>query len=149
MFKTFHKIETLLDGKKRAVFCIPTQRGDQFLCTEHVTDESLDEFSVVEVDSGFFLEMWRNDTYEAHLDVSQGNPKTWIKDRKFQKAEEGFSYGEANPVPLAFVSCAVRNEEKDLWQRRFYSFANTWGDRLLSGFPTSRSRMASHAQSGY
>ena len=133
--KTFHKIETLPDGRKRAVFCIPTKRGDQFMCTGHVSGDLLEEFSVVEVDAGYFLEMWRNDTYEAHLDVSQGNPKTWVQDRKFPKAEKGFSYGETNPVPLAMLTCAIRDLKKDVWQRRLLFFREYMGAQVYKRVP--------------
>jgi len=73
--KTFHKIETLPDGRKHAVFRVATDRGDQFLCS----DTESEDFSVVEVDADHFLELWRNDTYEPHRAVAQGNPETWIK----------------------------------------------------------------------
>lgn len=134
-FKTLHKIEEFPGDRKRAVFCISTQQGDQFLCTDNVADESLDQFSVVEVKSDYFVELWRNDTYEAHLDVSQGNPSTWIKDKKFLDAQKGFSHGEANPVPLAYVHCAIRDEERDVWRRRYLLFREYVGRQVVKRVP--------------
>jgi len=129
--KTFHKIETLPDGRKRAIFRVPTDRGDQFLCT----DTESGDFSVVEVDAGHFLEMWRNDTCEPHRDAAQGSPETWIKDDRFKDAERGFSYGEPNPVPLALVNCAIRNETKNVWRRRYLFFREYAGQQIVKRYP--------------
>jgi hypothetical protein len=92
-------------------------------------------FSVVEVDSAYFLELWRNDNDEAHLDVSQGSPETWVKDRKFHYAADGFACGESNPVPLAYVTCEVRNEVKHIWQRRFLFFREYMGQQVTKRIP--------------
>jgi len=129
--KTFHKIETLPDGRKRAVFRVATDRGDQYLCT----DTESEDFSVVEVNAGHFLELWRNDAYEPHRAVAQGNPETWIRDDKFHDAEAGFAHGEVSPVPLALVNCAIRNEAKNVWKRRYVFFREYAGQQVVKRVP--------------
>ena len=129
--KTLYKIEELPGRRKCAVFRVSTDRGDQFLCTESESDM----MSVVEVDSAYFLELWRNDNDEAHRHVSQGSPETWVNDRKFHYAEDGFSCGESNPVPLAYVTCEVRNEVNHVWQRRFLFFREYMGQQVTKRIP--------------
>lgn len=129
--KTFYKIGARPGGAKCAIFRVSTDRGDQFLCT----DTTSDNYSVVEVDSQYFIEMWRNDFYDAHKDVSRGSPETWVKDYKFKDAEEGFAWGESNPVPLADVHCAVRSEAKDVWKRRYLFFREYVGQQIVKRVP--------------
>ncbi|CAK7053932.1 MAG: hypothetical protein BACD_02605 [Bacteroides rodentium] len=131
--KTFHKIGKRPNGNRCAIFRISTDRGDQFLCTD--TEPESEDFSVVEVDTNHFLEMWRNDTYAPHLDASQGNPATWVKDDKFHDAEAGFAHGESNPVPLALVTCAIRNEAKNIWKRRYFFFKEYAGQQIVKRVP--------------
>jgi len=91
-----------------------------------------------------------NGAYETHKDVSQGNPVTWAKDDKFHDAEAGFAHGESNPVPLALVTCGIRNEVKDIWKRRYiFSSGNMRGSRLLNATRTSLLLTASREPSGF
>ena len=69
------------------------------------TNYSREDQFVVIVESNRFLQLWRNSDYGAHKDVAHGNPESWQRDYKFKDAEEGFSKGIVNPVPLADVSC--------------------------------------------
>ena len=62
---------------------------------------------VVIVDAEKFLKLWGADPYGVHHEVSHGSPQTWPNDRKYSDAEKGFSFGLANPVPLAVVSGAT------------------------------------------
>ena len=61
------------------------------------------ERGIVIIDANRFLKLWKNEPNSSHYKQSHGNPKTWINDRKYKKAEEGFSYGFNNPVPLANI----------------------------------------------
>ncbi|CAE6958610.1 hypothetical protein R70211_06768 [Paraburkholderia domus] len=91
-------------GGRYAVFKVPTNLGDVFM--KIARDEST---AVVEVDAERFLDLWRG-PLSSHCEVAHGTVDTWPSDYKFADAEEGFSEGEWNPVPLALVSCATGHE---------------------------------------
>jgi len=129
--KTFYKIEELPKQCKRAVFRVPTKRGDQFLRTEYVSDE----FSVVEVDAEHLLELWRNDTDEDCFELAHGNPGTWMKCKEFHEAGNCFAHGESKPVPLAFIYCDIRDEMKDVWKRRFLFVKQYMGQQFVKRTP--------------
>ncbi|MBI5936608.1 MAG: hypothetical protein HY850_02040 [Betaproteobacteria bacterium] len=72
-----------------------------------VTDYNKDKSGIVIVDSEKFLELWRNEPYSIHSAEANGNPQLWPQDRKYELAAKGFSHGQGNPVPLAYVSHGV------------------------------------------
>lgn len=121
MFSTFYKITELPGKGKCAIFRIPTQRGDQFLCTYYESEN----LSVVELDTEYLLKLWRNEIYGPHRSIANGNPETWSKDYKFQSAAEGFALGESNPVPLAYLTCAIHDEFEDMWERHLFFSEST------------------------
>jgi len=96
----------LPDQCKRAVFCVPTDRGNQFLRTEYVSDE----FSVVEVNAEHLLELWRNDTDEDCFELAHGNPGIWIKDKNFIGQRNALLLESPNPcrLPLFTVTFGVK-----------------------------------------
>lgn len=51
-----------------------------------------------------FLAAWSRQT-KQEPQLTQGDENAWRKDYKFHEAEEGFSEGEANPVPLSEPTC--------------------------------------------
>ncbi|QQC67846.1 plasmid fertility inhibition factor family protein [Paraburkholderia ginsengisoli] len=115
--QTFHKL-AMVFSTPSAIFRIPTRdRGDVFMRIGRTGYEN-DRRAVVEVDADRFLDLWRRDPYEAHADVSRGNPTTWVRDRKFSYAEEGFAGGESNPVPLADVDCTTHIKQRPLYRSR-------------------------------
>ncbi|WP_110954736.1 plasmid fertility inhibition factor family protein [Anaerosinus massiliensis] len=99
---TFYKLEKIIYSMA-GVFRIPTDYGEMFMRIERSNDLN-DERFIVEVDAQRFLSLWRNTTDRNHSEIANGNISTWKKDRKFPEAEDGFSHGEINPVPLAEVS---------------------------------------------
>ena len=68
-------------------------------CTNHMNDERY----VVVVDSNKFLQLWKNEPNPSHKHLNFGNKETWEADYKYHYAEQGFSYGKINPVPLAEI----------------------------------------------
>lgn len=91
-------------GSQSVVFTIPLpNRPPVFMSTE-VTRSKENESGIVIVDARKFLELWRNDTYIAHKPIANGTPQTWLNDRKYGHAAQGFSSGYDNPVPLACIS---------------------------------------------
>ena len=88
---------------KTAIFSVPLAgREPVFMCV-HTTPYENENRGVVIVDAWKFLKLWRALPDGLHRRIAQGNPDTWRQDRKFTSATEGFSYGFANPVPLAQV----------------------------------------------
>lgn len=63
--------------------------------------------AVVHVNAEKFLELWSANPYNTSevRRLASGNPSIWRSDRKFAHAEDGFSHGYDNPVPLAEVGC--------------------------------------------
>lgn len=102
---TFYKLAKIRYSTN-ALFRIPTDIGDMFMCVSR-TNALNDERYVVEVDAKRFVEFWRNTIDPNHYELANGNILTWRKDKKYSKAEEGFSHGEINPVPLAIVNCST------------------------------------------
>lgn len=129
--QTLLRIENEIGKIPRAIFRVTTDKGDSFLCT----DSTWNCHSVVEVDSKLLLELWRADDYEGHKAIAHGSPETWTHDEKFKLAEEGFSGGETNPVPLAFIHCGIRNEEREIWERHFIFFRRFKGREIVSRTP--------------
>jgi hypothetical protein len=124
--QTFHRVATVFNSPN-AIFRVRTRdRGDVFMRIGRTSYEN-DRRAVVEVDADRFLDLWRRDPYEAHADVSRGNPTTWVRDRKFSYAEEGFAGGESNPVPLADVDCTIHIEQRPLYRSRFLVFRKRVG----------------------
>lgn len=98
------------------LFRVSTRLGDMFMRVDQ--GHSGDRRAVVEVDSGKFLHLWRNEPYSIHSDVSSGSPDTWPQDRKFHYASQGFAGGRSNPVPLADVECGIRKEYSPVIEKR-------------------------------
>ncbi len=124
--QTFYK-RAMVFSTPSAIFRVPTRdRGDVFMRIGRTNYEN-DRRAVVEVDAEKFLDLWRRDPYGAHADVSRGNLATWIKDRKFSGAEDGFADGVRNPVPLADVCCEMHIAQMPLYRSRFLLFRNRVG----------------------
>lgn len=66
-----------------------------------------DERAIIIADATKFLSLWRSNPYGTHNNIANGNPFLWKQDYKFKHAEEGFSAGEENPVPLASIHFQV------------------------------------------
>src|ERR1700744_3705484 len=91
-------------GTRMAVFRVETaKRGAGYMSVAPPSKRK----AVVEVDAGRFLDLWRQ-PLSSHPEVAHQQVTRWPSDYKFHHAEEGFSKGEWNPVPLAWVSCGIR-----------------------------------------
>ncbi|WP_425481111.1 plasmid fertility inhibition factor family protein [Ahniella affigens] len=86
------------------LFAVATKRGPVFM---RIDSEPYgdNERCVVVVRSEAFIKLWRQNHLGIHFDVASKDPDTWPLDYKYASAERGFAVGEANPVPLADVSC--------------------------------------------
>jgi len=124
--KTFHKFEKIDGCRERAVFKIPTSRGEQYLCVYN----AIDSYSVVEIETELLLNLWRENINAVQRDIAHGSPKSWVNDRKFKEAEAGFLKGEKNPVPLPCTSCGILNKYEDTWERRFVFFRKYLGKHI-------------------
>jgi hypothetical protein len=124
--QTFHGRVTLFNSLN-AVFRVPTlDRGEVFMRIAR-TNYCNDARAVVEVDADRFLALWRQDVDGLHADIANGNARTWVGDRKFPDAEDGFAQGEANPVPLADVGCEIRALRKPVYRSSFGLFSRFAG----------------------
>jgi hypothetical protein len=110
------------DWSKKAVFEVLTADVRPVYMSVQRTPFRNAERCVVIVDSRKFLELWRRDPYLTHAEVSGGNPDTWVQNYKYPAAERGFSYGLANPVPLAEVVCQTHVQRDAMWKRRYPFF---------------------------
>jgi len=59
---------------------------------------------LVVVDAMKFWELWRRCINPIEHPIANANPKIWLHDKKIHLAEDGFSRGRDNPVPLANVA---------------------------------------------
>ncbi|GAA0432264.1 plasmid fertility inhibition factor family protein [Massilia aurea] len=104
-----------------AVFRIPTQTlGDVFMRAERPNYDA-DRKAVVEVDAVRFLNLWRQ-PHSSHREIALGDPGTWSSDYKYRWADDGFSKGAENPVPLAEVNCGHAEHDLTEVRRRFFLF---------------------------
>lgn len=103
--QTYYKTAKIY-GTRRALFRVPTRdRGNVFMSVAQGLEEP-GKRAVVEVDALKFLKLWRDDrSYFSHL--AKLEPSGWKQDDKFHWAEDGFSDGECNPVPLAELKCSL------------------------------------------
>lgn len=69
----------------------------------HRTNYLNEERAIVIVDREKFLDLWKATDHEGPHPF--GNPESWRKDYKFHDAEDGFSHGSKNPVPLSNSMC--------------------------------------------
>ncbi|WP_447907985.1 plasmid fertility inhibition factor family protein [Serratia fonticola] len=80
-----------------ACFKIPLATGRTVWMDQRLTKQS--DYWIVLVEKRPFLQAWARAHQERHLAV--GDESIWRQDRKFASAEDGFSPGRENPVPLA------------------------------------------------
>jgi len=104
-----------------AVFRVPTNGGDAFMCATR-SNYNNEKRAVVVVDSEKFLALWRRPG-GSHDDIAHQSPENWPADYKFHKAVDGFSRGETNPVPLALVHCYEEAEPHEIFKR---GLLNSW-----------------------
>jgi hypothetical protein len=91
-------------GTEFIIFSVPIPGQSPIYMSIKVTEYNNNSSGIVIVDAQKFLQVWKNEPYSIHGELSNGNPQTWPKDRKYPAAEKGFSFGYKNPVPLAYVS---------------------------------------------
>jgi plasmid fertility inhibition factor len=86
-----------------AIFSVSLADEREAFMGVHTTPYENEKRGVVIVDAKKFLTLWRAAPAGMQRELAQGNPETWRHDRRFTAAADGFSYGIANPVPLAQV----------------------------------------------
>ncbi|WP_429500911.1 plasmid fertility inhibition factor family protein (plasmid) [Robbsia andropogonis] len=108
---TFSHVATMHNLERNAIFRVQTDtRGDVWMRVTEGTEKM-----IVEVDAVRFLEAWLLPG-SSHRDVALRGKNGWSKDYKFRYAEEGFSRGWVNPVPLAEV-CAGHWNSNEIVKR--------------------------------
>ena len=90
----------------RLVFAIPTNQKTVYMSLD--IEEKFTTF-VLLLDTQKFIRAWRVSQDDGYFKgYNTGDPELWRKDRKFHYAEQGFSLGLVNPVPLADISATGR-----------------------------------------
>jgi hypothetical protein len=84
-------------GERSCLFEIPLATGRKVWMSQDLSQRS--DYWLVLVEKRPFLQAWARAHQERHLAV--GDESIWHQDRKFADAEDGFSHGRENPVPLA------------------------------------------------
>ncbi|RDL15619.1 plasmid fertility inhibition factor family protein [Serratia fonticola] len=84
-------------GERRCLFEIPLAAGRKAWMSQTLSERS--DYWLVLVEKRPFLQAWARAHQEHHLAI--GDETIWRQDRKFASAEDGFSPGRENPVPLA------------------------------------------------
>lgn len=69
-----------------------------------------------------FLALWRSEPDSIHSDVSMGSAETWVNDRKYDDAVQGFSHGFKNSVPVADIVCQEYLEKNYIYERKYFVF---------------------------
>ncbi|QDQ40187.1 hypothetical protein E3226_007125 [Legionella geestiana] len=86
-----------------------------------LSDEHSDKTIII--DGNRFLKLWQNDPGQSERLLAFGNESVWRNDYKFHYAENGFSQGEYNPVPLAYIHCYNCNDP-DVDTKPYCTFTN-------------------------
>ena len=98
---------------------VKVKQSERLVFAVHLSDDKVvfmsidqaalagDDYQVVVVNAEKFLNLWRAEPTEFHAIHANGNPDVWPHSRKFPLANAGFSKGQADPVPLADVSCDI------------------------------------------
>lgn len=84
-------------GERSCLFEITLATGRTIWMSQKLSERS--DYWLVLVEKRPFLQAWARANEHRHLTV--GDETIWRQDRKFSEAEDGFSHGRENPVPLA------------------------------------------------
>jgi hypothetical protein len=106
----------------KAIFQIKLKNHSDVYMSVPRTPYMNEERFVIVVNAQKFLELWKSDPYNSNPTVSNGNPNTWINDRKYPLAVKGFSHGYKNPVPVANVVCQKTSKRKFHYKRKHLLF---------------------------
>ncbi|MEN3262482.1 hypothetical protein AAH678_27955 [Sodalis endosymbiont of Spalangia cameroni] len=102
-----HRIDGVFSCKyNNRIYCrfkIPLIDGGFAYMDQAISNTSSGE--IVIADSQRFLSAWHNNSNSIVPELSRGDKTAWRLDSKFQDAENGFSLGACNPVPLAELHC--------------------------------------------
>ena len=93
-------IEKRYGSTTMAIFSVSLPDREPVFMSVAETPYENEHRGVVIVDAGKFLNLWRADPFKYQQELARGNPDTWRQDRDYHYAEDGFSYGFKNPVPL-------------------------------------------------
>ncbi|MFA0570909.1 plasmid fertility inhibition factor family protein, partial [Vibrio gallaecicus] len=93
-----------------AVFEIPLVTGENVYMRAQHLYAGIHQWYVVIVDRIKFFELWSLEPYSGENRLALGDQKVWESDYKYQDAENGFSKGYDNPVPLPTVLCSFDEE---------------------------------------
>lgn len=109
-------------GNINALFKVATARaGDVYMTLRDCSGDG-EEHSIVFIDSDKFIELWRNEPYSLEHALSHGNETIWRNDYKFNRAQQGFSIGSKNPVPVANVVCYQTKSHHITYERKMLMF---------------------------
>lgn len=107
-------------GNGKIIFTVILPNREPVFMSIDVSDYKRNNSGIVIVDARRFLELWRNEPFSIHSEISHGDPDVWPSFRKYPNAEKGFSFGSENPVPLAYV--AYGNDERIIVNYKFLWF---------------------------
>lgn len=111
-------------GTKSIVFSVPLSSKALVYMSLIIGACNEDKYGVVIVDAGKFLQLWRNAPHNLHYELAYGDTSTWPNDYKYMKAQEGFSRGPNDPVPLADVLYGADLALTSIEQCRYVNFTN-------------------------
>lgn len=90
-------------GDLQIVFTVPLPEMEPVFMSTKIAEYGLENFGIVIVDAQKFMRLWRADPRGRQRHLANGNPATWAIDTKYHFANDMFSEGRENPVPLANV----------------------------------------------
>lgn len=90
----------IIHNREFAVFSIPIKNGGVAYMKQSLAP-TISESYVVIADRMRFESVWFKGGDKTVPELARGTVSTWKNDYKYSKADEGFSIGLCNPVPLA------------------------------------------------
>lgn len=78
-------------------------------CTNYLNESRY----IIVLEAKKFIKLWQNEPNPISKSLNFGTIESWKNDKKYPDAEDGFSFGKNNPVPLANVVCYL-NEDNQL-----------------------------------
>ena len=85
-------------------------------------DRDISEYLPVLIKAERFKQLWRKTRCHGHLDVALGDETTWVNDYKYKSAEQGFSFGDKNPVPFGSINYDSYTIDEPTYKRFLFFF---------------------------
>jgi hypothetical protein len=109
------------------VFELPTKTGYLAYMKHPLYKRPDENIHVIFVQAMKFLNMWKSALPSQEPQLSFGGENDWRSDYKFHWAEDGFSKGRNNPVPLAEISCYQYAENNPVYITNLFLFRKCVG----------------------